>query len=78
MSPTISRARRKRMLDIPYEQQISETHCGAACLSMIYAHYGVKRHQAQIWEENPKLLRGSDEIFHTYRLVGDALGSVLN
>ncbi|WP_193370100.1 papain-like cysteine protease family protein [Pelagibius marinus] len=58
-----NRIRAQVMLSLPYVNQVGETHCGAACLEMIYSHFDVARTQGQIWDDRKKpRTNGYDEL----------------
>jgi ABC-type bacteriocin/lantibiotic exporter with double-glycine peptidase domain len=62
-------------LQIPYVQQVGETHCGVACLEMVYKYFGiVDRKQEDIWERRKtKRPDGTNFFMLTKSMVEDLI-----
>lgn len=66
-------------LNVPYVSQAGETHCGAACLEMVYRFLGITdTSQEKIWQKR-KILRpdGSADYIPTQGMVDDAVNKGL-
>lgn len=62
------------LIELPFVGQHGETHCGGACLEMIYRKFGVARDQDQIFEEQAvsRPRNPNERYIRTNRLALDA------
>src|ERR1035437_7012652 len=69
------------MLNVPHVHQIGATHCGVACLEMVYRYFGISNvSQEDIWEQRKTIKPNSTGEYYmrTQSMVDDLLDRGFN
>jgi ABC-type bacteriocin/lantibiotic exporter with double-glycine peptidase domain len=64
------------VLNVPHVRQAGPTHCGAACLEMVYRYFGItNRTQHDIWCRNTFRPDGTGHYLSTQAIIDDLINN---